>query len=119
MKIGGEKEILHNLPYEAISVTVDKTTEGTILEDGKKILKAGTIVAGDGASIFDDRTKKVKKVTSGASKADGITLHDVDLTKGNAVVALVYAGTVRSDRVAEFAEETKAALPRIQFVKGV
>ena len=45
--IFNEKEILHNLDYEAISVTVDKTTTGTVDEGGRKILKAGTFLAGD------------------------------------------------------------------------
>jgi len=59
-KLFGNAEILHNLPYEAISVTVDKTTTGTVTENARTILKAGTLIAGDGTSIFDDRTKKCK-----------------------------------------------------------
>lgn len=114
----GEKEILHNPDFEAISVTVDATTTGTVTESRKKVLKAGTPVAGVGGSIFDDRTRLVKKVTDNAS-ADGILLHDVDLTDGNSATAMVYQGTIRSDCVAGFDAALKNALPRIQFVKGV
>ena len=32
-KLFGNAEILHNLPYEAISVTVDKSTTGTVTEN--------------------------------------------------------------------------------------
>ena len=79
--IFNEKEILHNLDYEAISVTVDKTTTGTVDEGGRKILKAGTFLAGDGKSIFEDRTKKVIKLTNDAAATyvDGVALHDVCL----------------------------------------
>ena len=72
-KLFGNAEILHNLPYEAISVTVDKSTTGTVTENARTILKAGTLVAGDGASIFDNRTKKVK---ANAETPDGVLLYD-------------------------------------------
>ena len=48
-------EILHNTPYEAISVLVDKTTTGTVVENGRTVLKAGAILSGVGGSIFEDR----------------------------------------------------------------
>ena len=83
----GNAEILHNTPYEAISVLVDKTTTGTVTENGRKVLKAGAILSGDGASIFDDRTKKVKVETnpSEANYVDGILLSDVDVTAKEAI----------------------------------
>ena len=99
-KLFGNAEILHNLPYEAISVTVDKTTTGTVTENARTILKAGTLIAGDGTSIFDDRTKKVKEE--------------------DAVASLVYRGTLREDKVngGTVPEGAKTALKHIQFVKG-
>lgn len=122
-KPGTSAEILHNLPYEAISVTVDKTTTGTVSENGRKILKAGTLLAGDGASIFADRTKKVKKLTNDAAAeyVDGILLTDVDVTDGDASAALVYRGTIREDRCngGTVDANVKAKLPHVQFVKGV
>ncbi|KKF49704.1 major capsid protein [Streptococcus phage Javan636] len=116
----GAKEILHNMDYEAISVTVDKTTTGTVTENGRTILKAGTILAGDGASIFTDRTKKVKKSTV-ETAADGVLLHDVDITDADSAAALVYRGTLREDRVNDgtVSDAYKALLKHIQFVKGV
>ena len=122
--IFNEKEILHNLDYEAISVTVDKTTTGTVDEGGRKILKAGTFLAGDGKSIFEDRTKKVKKLTNDAAATyvDGVALHDVDLTDGDAVVACVFKGTLREDKCnsgAAVEGKVKEKLNLIKFVKGV
>ena len=123
-KIFNEKEILHNLDYEAISVTVDKTTTGTVDEGGRKILKAGTFLAGDGKSIFEDRTKKVKKLTNDAAATyvDGVALHDVDLTDGDAVVACVFKDTLREDKCnngAAVEGKVKEKLNLIKFVKGV
>lgn len=118
-----QAEILHNLPYEAISVTVDKTTTGTVSENGRKILKAGTLLAGDGASIFEDRTNKVKKLLNESSAAyvDGVLLTDVDVTDGDAAASCVFRGTIREDKTNGGAVDAnvKAKLPHIQFVKGV
>lgn len=116
-KLFGNAEILHNLPYEAISVTVDKSTTGTVTENARTILKAGTLVAGDGASIFDNRTKKVK---ANAETPDGVLLYDVDVTEDDAVASLVYRGTLREDKVngGKVPEGAKTALKHIQFVKG-
>lgn len=117
-KLFGNAEILHNLPYEAISVTVDKSTTGTVDENARKILKAGTLLAGDGASIFADRSKKVKANTE---SPDGVLLYDVDVTEGDATASLVYRGTLREDKVngGTVPEGAKTALKHIQFVKGV
>ena len=118
----GNTEILHNTPYEAISVLVDKTTTGTVIENGRTILKAGAILSGDGASIFADRTKKVKVETnpSEATYVDGILLYDVDVTEKDAAASLVYRGTLREDKIGAGTVDAnvKAKLPRIQFVKG-
>lgn len=118
-KLTHPAEILHNLPFEAISVTVDKTTTGTTSERGRTILKAGTLLAGDGASIFADRSKKVKLVAPTEATIDGILLYDVDLTDGDADAALVYRGTIREDKLPVAIGENKSKLPHIVFVKGV
>lgn len=115
-------EILHNTPYEAISVLVDKTTTGTVVESGRTILKAGAILSGVGGSIFEDRTKKVKVETkpSEATYVDGILLYDVDVTEKDAVASLVYRGTLREDKIGSGTVDAnvKSKLSHIQFVKG-
>jgi len=115
-------EILHNTPYEAISVLVDKTTTGTVVESGQTILKAGAILSGVGGSIFEDRTKKVKVETnpSEATYVDGILLYDVDVTEKDAVASLVYRGTLREDKIGSGTVDAnvKSKLSHIQFVKG-
>lgn len=113
----GVAEILHNMACEAISVTIDKETTGTVIENGRKILKAGTLLAGDGASIFENRSKKVK---ANATAPDGVLLYDADVTEGDAVASLVYRGTLRADKVngGTVSDAIKGKLPHIQFVKG-
>ena len=118
----GNTEVLHNTPYEAISVLVDKTTTGTVVENGRTILKAGAILSGVGGSIFEDRTKKVKVETnpSEAAYVDGILLYDVDVTEKDAVASLVYRGTLREDKIGTGTVDAnvKNKLSHIQFVKG-
>lgn len=122
-KLFANAEILHNLPYEAISATLDKGTTGTVTENGRKILKAGALLAGDAKSIFEDRSKKVKKLTNDASAAyvDGVLLYDADVTDGDAHVSLVYRGTLGEDKVngGTVDANVKAKLPHIHFVNGV
>lgn len=71
----------------------------------------------NGASIFADRSKKVKTNTEAP---DGVLLYDVDVTEGDAAASLVYRGTLREDKVngGTVPEGAKAALKHIQFVKG-
>ncbi|MCB2836012.1 head decoration protein [Streptococcus dysgalactiae] len=122
------KEILHNLDYDAISVTIDSSDESVKADkNGKKIIPAGTVLAGSEKSIFTDRKQKVKTVDNSAAgeaqHIDGILLTDVDVTNGDATGACVYRGTINADKLADttLAEEPKSLvskLPHIQFVKG-
>ena len=42
--------IVRSLPYKAVSATVDKSFPGVTV-DGKKYIKAGTLVAGNGGFL--------------------------------------------------------------------
>lgn len=120
-----KEEVLHNLDYEAISATVTQDTAGTVDQEGRTILPAGTLVTGVEGSLFDDRRQLVTQ-TDGATgeegeapTVDGVTLYDVDLTHDNATVAVVYVGTVKSNKLqVELTPEIESALPRIQFVNA-
>lgn len=120
-KVTTSKEILHNLDYEAMSVTLDSSTIG------KKVVPAGTVLAGVSESVFKNRKQKVKTVTNGEVSSEnnicGILLTDVDLTNGDAAGSCVYRGTVNADKLAEttLAEdftELATKLPHIVFIKG-
>ncbi|HEL1011790.1 TPA: head decoration protein [Streptococcus equi subsp. ruminatorum] len=120
-KVTTSKEILHNLDYEAMSVTLDSSTIG------KKVVPAGTVLAGVSESVFKDRKQKVKAVDNSAVGSEGnicgILLTDVDLTNGDAAGSCVYRGTVNADKLADatLAEdftELATKLPHIVFIKG-
>ena len=119
MKLFASKNILHNMPYEAISVTVKQDATGTETIDGRNILKAGALLVGDGGSAFDDRELLVT-TTDGAEGVDGILLNDIDLTDKDAVAAMVYRGTVREELVngGDVSEAVKDALHLIKFVNN-
>ena len=113
-----QPEILHNLDYEAISATIATDTAGTITENGRKILPAGTLVIGTDGSIFENR-RQLATQTDGVEGVDGITLYDVDVTDEPAHVAVVYDGTVWANEVqVEVTEDIRSALPRITFVQA-
>ncbi|KGE59710.1 head decoration protein [Streptococcus pyogenes] len=116
-KVTTSKEILHNLDYEAISVTLDSSTIGN------KVVPAGTVLAGVSESVFKDRKQKVKAVDNSADYIDGILLTDVDLTNGDAAGSCVYRGTINADKLADSSvaknyENLEEVLPHIQFIKG-
>ena len=111
-----QPEILHNLDYEAITATIATDTLGSITENGRKILPAGTLVIGAEGSIFDNR-RQLATQTDGVEGVDGITLYDVDVTDEPAQVAVVYDGTVWANELqVEVTDAIREALPRISFV---
>ena len=120
MKLFASKNILHNSPYEAITVTVKQGAASTEVIDGRNILKAGALLVGDGGSIFDDRELLVAPTDGVEGGVDGILLNDVDVTDKDAVAALVYRGTVREELVngGEVSEAVKDALHLIKFVNN-
>lgn len=94
---------------------------------GKKILKAGTPLAGD----ITKRDTAFKKATTTPGLEEGpdttdataILLHDVDVTNGNNNATIVLAGCIDllkldSTTKALIDDATKSALPRIIFVEG-
>lgn len=125
MKLFASKNILHNMPYEAITVTVKQGATGTEVVDGRNVLKAGALLVGDGGSIFDDRELLVTTTDGvadeeGSASVDGILLNDVDVTDKDAVAAMVYRGTVREELVngGEVSDGVKEALHLIKFVNN-
>ncbi|ESA46571.1 TPA: head decoration protein [Streptococcus pyogenes] len=120
-KVITSKEILHNLDYEAISVTLDSE------KIDKKVVPAGTVLAGVSESVFKNREQKVKTVKNGEISSEnnicGILLTDVDLTNGDAAGSCVYRGTINADKLADSSiaknyEGLEKVLPHIVFIKG-
>lgn len=85
--------------------------------DGRKILKAGTPLAG----TITARGTAFTKTNGNTAKA--ILLHDVDVTDGNGNATIILAGCVDKLKVDEttralITDNVVNALPRIIFVEG-
>lgn len=92
--------------------------------DGKKILKAGSPV-GSATNVFENRDTVLSLSTgsSNGGNAQGVLLHDVDVTSGSANATLVAAGVIdllklESDVLLYIDTTVKSALSKIIFMKG-
>lgn len=126
--VNNTKEILI-APELAFSIgCLVNATGVTADSDGRKILKAGTPVGGSTDILTNRQTVLSKATTSGegaaaTSNAQGILLHDVDVTDGDTNATLVLKGQVDlykldSDVVALLTAQAKANLKDIIFMNG-
>ena len=86
--------------------------------NGRKIIKAGTPVGGSTSVLTNRQTV----LTKGAENAQGVVLHDVDVTDGDGRATLVVSGyvdlyKVDSD-VASIITSATVTLSRIVFLNG-
>ena len=116
-------QILFNTdPFVAVSIIVDDALGVTDPATGRKIVKAGTPLAGDLTKRETAFAEVNKASASLVSNAKGILLHDVDVTTGNANGTLLIFGFVNVDRIdatvmAKNDEYVKEALKGIYFLK--
>lgn len=86
--------------------------------EGKKIIKAGTPV-GATASVLTNRQTVLSK---GTENAQGVVLHDVDVTLGEANATLVIDGYVDLKKldtdVVALVTEATSTLKNIKFING-
>ena len=86
--------------------------------NGRKIIKAGTPVGGTTSVLTNRQTV----LTKGASNAQGVVLHDVDVTNGDANATLVLAGYVDlyklDSDVVSIVSDATATLTKITFLNG-
>lgn len=86
--------------------------------NGKKIIKAGTPVGGATSVLTNRQTV----LTKGASNAQGVVLHDVDVTDGDGRATLVVAGYVDlyklDSDVVSIVSDATATLSKITFLNG-
>lgn len=119
-----EKTILI-APELAFSMSCKVANTGLTADStGKKIVKAGTPLAGNlearntAFTVAKDTT--AESVTS--SNATCMLLHDVDVTEGNAnaqalIFGFVDTGKLDTDVVSKLTASARAALSKITFVK--
>lgn len=117
-------QILFNTdPFVAVSIIVDDALGVTDSATGRKIVKAGTPLAGDLTKRETAFVAVNEASASVASDAKGILLHDVDVTTGGANGTLLIFGFVNVDRIdatvmAKNDEYVKKALDgKIYFLK--
>lgn len=108
-------QILFNTQHQLSVGVVCGNTGVTADGEGKKILKAGTPLAGD----LTARGTAFTKANDGT--AVGILLHDVDVTAGDNNGTLLVFGFVNTDRIDEttaalITATVKDALPMIMFL---
>lgn len=112
-----DMEILYsNANLVAFSGTV-KATGVVADENGRKYIKAGTLISDDGSII--KQTGAEGSETLSATPV-GILFHTIDVTNGDMPCSLVVEGYLREDRVlSNFAtaakDEIKEALPKVTF----
>lgn len=114
-------QILFNTdPFVAVSIIVDDALGVADPATGRKLVKAGTPLAGD---LTKRETAFVAVNEASASDAKGILLHDVDVTTGAANGTLLIFGFVNVDKIdatvmAKNDEHVKNALDgKIYFLK--
>lgn len=89
---GAPSQILFNVQNQ-MSVGVVVSNAAYVTEDGRKIVKAGTPLAGD----LKARNTPFTKATD--DSVVGVLLHDVDVTDGNGNGSLLIWGFVNLDRL--------------------
>ncbi len=117
---GNTNQILFAVEHQVSTGVVVSEALG-VAEGTKKVVKAGTPLAGN----LDKRTTAFTEATAGSSteesNAVGVLLHDVDVTTGNANGTLLLFGFVNTNRIDATTKEkltdaVKASMPMIKFV---
>lgn len=114
-QIGKSILVADNLAFSIGAVISNATISAG--EDGRKIIKAGTPVAGD-------ILKRNTAFTKGSdANAVAILLHDVDVTAGNANGTILISGYVDYDKLdtdvqALVTNALVTRLPKITFISG-
>lgn len=86
-------QILFNVEHQmSVSIKLPQQFSGAVTENGRKIVKAGTPLAGD-------LTNRSTPFTAAAGSAVGVLLHDVDVTDSVSNGTLLIHGFVNLDRI--------------------
>lgn len=115
---GPEKHILIANDSYYVALGAQVTNTGVDADsNGRKILRAGTPLAGD----IEKRDTAFTKTNSNTARA--ILMHDVDVTAGAENATIIIAGCVDLLKIdsttrALITSNVKGAVPRIIFVEG-
>lgn len=109
----GVKEILKYKNHTSIPVVIDDA--GIEAVEGRKIVKAGTLLSGKEGSLIstDNSLAKVDDSTT----SEGVLLYDVDVTEGPKAAAMVIRGEIDLNKIDKPSDEAIEALKtRILFL---
>ena len=107
-------------PHLAFTISAIVGSTGvTNNAEGRKIIPAGTPVGGT-TSVLATRSTvlQVTNTNSNGANAQGVLLHDVDVTNGNTNAQVVIRGVVDSSKCPTIDATAKTALTLITFVNG-
>lgn len=117
---GVEKNILI-APELALTIGCIVANTGVTADaNGRKIIKAGTPVGGTTKVVENRQTPlTVTNSADAGANSQGVVLHDVDVTNGNANATLVLEGSVDLLKLdVTIDNAAKTALTKINFIKG-
>ena len=105
-------------PELAYTLPVVVANTGVTAENGQKLIKAGTPIAGD------LNKRNTAFTVASDDTVTGVILHDVDVTDGNGNGTIVIAGAIDVTKVdttvaALYTATVTGALNKITFMKGV
>lgn len=114
---GTAKDILYLLDdYTAITVNVSATGV-TAGDDGRKVVPAGTVIGGVLADPAQAAVAAAGGSGEGAVAAEGVLMHDVDVTDGDALGTMIVRGVLDGTKLpANITANQKATLPMITVV---
>ena len=107
-------------PHLAFTISAIVGSTGvTNNAEGRKVIPAGTPVGG-ATSVLATRSTvlQVTNTNSNGANAQGVLLHDVDVTNGNTNAQVVIRGVVDSSKCPTIDATAKTALTLITFVNG-
>ena len=107
-------------PHLAFTISAIVGSTGvTNNAEGRKVIPAGTPVGGT-TSVLATRSTvlQVTNTSSNGANAQGVVLHDVDVTNGNTNAQVVIRGVVDSSKCPTIDATAKTALTLITFVNG-
>lgn len=98
-----QKQILGNTTFLSVGAQVAQDTAGTVTENGRKILKAGTILTGN---MSAEERSYTAFVTGQEESIVGVLLHDSDVTETTGNASVVYFGTINLARLDDTTKAT-------------
>ena len=107
-------------PHLAFTISAIVGSTGvTNNAEGRKVIPAGTPVGG-ATSVLATRSTvlQVTNTSQNGANAQGVLLHDVDVTNGNTNAQVVIRGVVDSSKCPTIDATAKTALTLITFVNG-